>query len=229
MSSLPDYRDITAVDETSGEFGLRRRAGKKMVPRISPEFQLNSVAGRRRTSSSSEKTNARRNSKEVIHNLNADVGYDNPTVLIEDPSLPSATSHPKICETSFSNNDVLNLHENLDNCTSPNYSLSPTGDISLSSDDEEENVACSFNSRNLYRPILTHDVDDEITEESVILPDGEFKRIKEGDKEIEIRISTEEKSLTIALQVFFPFMIAGLGTVGAGLLLDVVQVSSSYH
>ena len=33
-----------------------------------------------------------------------------------------------------------------------------------------------------------------------------------------------EKSLMIALQVFFPFLVAGFGTVAAGLLLDVVQV-----
>ena len=37
--------------------------------------------------------------------------------------------------------------------------------------------------------------------------------------------SLEEGSFTIALQVFFPFLIAGFGTVSAGILLDVVQVS----
>lgn len=34
----------------------------------------------------------------------------------------------------------------------------------------------------------------------------------------------EEGSFTIGLQVFFPFLIAGFGTVSAGILLDVVQV-----
>ena len=38
-------------------------------------------------------------------------------------------------------------------------------------------------------------------------------------------ISSDEGSFTIGLQVFFPFLIAGFGTVSAGILLDVVQVS----
>jgi hypothetical protein len=38
--------------------------------------------------------------------------------------------------------------------------------------------------------------------------------------------STTESSFFIALQVFFPFFAAGLGTVAAGLLLDHVQVSN---
>ena len=37
--------------------------------------------------------------------------------------------------------------------------------------------------------------------------------------------SLKEGSFTIGLQVFFPFLIAGFGTVSAGILLDVVQVS----
>ena len=36
--------------------------------------------------------------------------------------------------------------------------------------------------------------------------------------------NVEEGSFTIGLQVFFPFLIAGFGTVSAGILLDVVQV-----
>ena len=35
---------------------------------------------------------------------------------------------------------------------------------------------------------------------------------------------SEETSFTIAFEVLIPFLIAGLGTVGAGLLLDKVQV-----
>lgn len=37
---------------------------------------------------------------------------------------------------------------------------------------------------------------------------------------------SEEGSFTIGLQVFFPFLVAGFGTVLAGLLLDVVQVKN---
>ena len=38
----------------------------------------------------------------------------------------------------------------------------------------------------------------------------------------------EEASWQIALQVFFPYIVAGLGMVAAGMLLDVVQVSHSW-
>lgn len=40
-------------------------------------------------------------------------------------------------------------------------------------------------------------------------------------------LDREETSFAIALQVFFPFLVAGFGTVAAGLLLDVVQVTAS--
>lgn len=53
-----------------------------------------------------------------------------------------------------------------------------------------------------------------------------------GDDEIKIEtediktvVEKSESSFSIALQVFFPYIIAGFGTVGAGMVLDVVQVS----
>lgn len=36
-----------------------------------------------------------------------------------------------------------------------------------------------------------------------------------------------ESYLAVTIQVFIPFLIAGLGMVGAGLVLDLVQVSSA--
>ena len=41
-----------------------------------------------------------------------------------------------------------------------------------------------------------------------------------------IDTTIEEGSFAIGLQVFFPFLIAGFGTVSAGILLDVVQVGT---
>ena len=38
---------------------------------------------------------------------------------------------------------------------------------------------------------------------------------------------SEESSLQVGLQVFFPFLIAGFGMVGAGVLLDIVQVGKA--
>lgn len=37
-------------------------------------------------------------------------------------------------------------------------------------------------------------------------------------------IHADESWWTIGLQVFFPFLVAGFGTVGAGMVLDIVQV-----
>ena len=39
-------------------------------------------------------------------------------------------------------------------------------------------------------------------------------------------VLAKEESLTIAFQVFFPFLIAGIGTVSPGLLLDAVRVGN---
>lgn len=78
-------------------------------------------------------------------------------------------------------------------------SLNRTSD---SSDDE------FVRETSLTEPLLRtddNDGDDEDSLEEVIIP--------------------SESSFMIAIQVFLPFLIAGFGTVGAGLVLDVVQVS----
>ena len=53
----------------------------------------------------------------------------------------------------------------------------------------------------------------------------------DGNKEINVRLlksskykPEQESSFFIMVQVFIPFLIAGFGTVGAGLVLDLVQV-----
>ena len=58
-------------------------------------------------------------------------------------------------------------------------------------------------------PLLGEDNEDELQTE---IAGTEDTRLEEG-------------SFTIGLQVFFPFLIAGFGTVSAGILLDVVQVT----
>lgn len=66
-----------------------------------------------------------------------------------------------------------------------------------------------FPSSDQHSPLLGELNDDEIQTEIAGTGDTGF----------------EEGSFTIGLQVFFPFLIAGFGTVSAGILLDVVQVS----
>lgn len=66
-------------------------------------------------------------------------------------------------------------------------------------------------------------------EENLDIDSEKEKLLSSNDEEEDLNIllpSTsvkDESSLTIALQVFVPFLIAGLGTVAAGILLDKVQ------
>ena len=73
-------------------------------------------------------------------------------------------------------------------------------------DDEDDEVETSFTVPLLQR----HSEDD----------DADRTR---GDV-VDVVDLKEESSFSIALQVFLPFLIAGFGTVGAGLVLDKVQV-----
>lgn len=42
-------------------------------------------------------------------------------------------------------------------------------------------------------------------------------------------VPLKETSISIGLQVVFPFLLAGFGTVAAGMVLDIVQVSSAFY
>lgn len=79
------------------------------------------------------------------------------------------------------------------------------GDAYIGSE-EEETV---FEQTSLTKPLLS--------EESP--SDGET-RVKESQVQLKEK---DENSFSIALQVFIPYIIAGFGTVGAGMVLDVVQ------
>lgn len=80
------------------------------------------------------------------------------------------------------------------------------GDAYIGSE-EEETV---FEQTSQTKPLLS--------EESP--SDGET-RVKESQVQLKEK---DENSFSIALQVFIPYIIAGFGTVGAGMVLDVVQV-----
>lgn len=56
------------------------------------------------------------------------------------------------------------------------------------------------------------------------------KKVEEKRKEPEVKVEEEEKeesSVVICLQVLLPYLLAGMGMVMAGLVLDYVQVSAS--
>lgn len=70
-----------------------------------------------------------------------------------------------------------------------------------------------------------------LTEEGAdltMLEDGEGNRLPDIVAETKIFNADEdepiESYLAITIQVFIPFLVAGLGMVGAGLVLDLVQV-----
>ncbi|GFU74034.1 solute carrier family 41 member 1 [Trichonephila clavipes] len=56
-----------------------------------------------------------------------------------------------------------------------------------------------------------------------VIPGCNFPKKEEPIKVQDVPDDKEETSCSIACQVFVPFMIAGFGTVAAGLLLDIVQ------
>lgn len=62
---------------------------------------------------------------------------------------------------------------------------------------------------------------EETDESETMLLNNLNKLVADPEEEEE----SEESFWLITFQVFFPFLIAGLGMVGAGLVLDIVQVS----
>lgn len=57
------------------------------------------------------------------------------------------------------------------------------------------------------------------------------KVVEEKRKEPEVKVEEEkeESSVTICLQVLLPYLLAGMGMVMAGMVLDYVQVSASIN
>ena len=66
---------------------------------------------------------------------------------------------------------------------------------------------------------LYSDSEDDSEENEVMITQKWPKKSKKKTSPEEV----EETFWTTAIQVFFPFLIAGLGMVGAGLVLDIVQ------
>ncbi|XP_014770116.1 solute carrier family 41 member 1 isoform X1 [Octopus bimaculoides] len=70
-------------------------------------------------------------------------------------------------------------------------------------------------------------LDEDLTSDikAPLLPLQEDDHSLEDEIEIEVKTLSEsdESALSICLQVFIPYIIAGFGTVGAGMVLDIVQ------
>ena len=192
--------------------GLRHRVSK-MVPRISAEFSMDKHL---------EDSYQARNGSFSQTRKESSKGSENGITNSNGPPIMVQFQHP--LDHNPVMREVLFDEQSRGSLDSLSDLKSPVDDVSLSSDDSHPFRTTSFNSRNLYESANNENEFDDIAEESMLLPDADFTRIRERNREINIKVGTEQKSLIIALQVFLPFMVAGMGTVAAGLLLDVVQV-----
>lgn len=89
---------------------------------------------------------------------------------------------------------------------------------------KEENQNDIIEMEETVKPINSNEEDwnhNEETDESETMLLNNLKMVTDPQEEEE----NEESFWLITFQVFFPFLIAGLGMVGAGLVLDIVQVS----
>jgi hypothetical protein len=86
------------------------------------------------------------------------------------------------------------------------------------SDAENDQIMTTFND---LKPLLEHKKKRKKVDHKFLK--SEF-RITGADSDDEEVIKYDESCLSLSFQVFIPFLIAGFGTVGAGLVLDWVQV-----
>ncbi|CAH1266395.1 SLC41A2 [Branchiostoma lanceolatum] len=73
-------------------------------------------------------------------------------------------------------------------------------------------------------PVPTDELSVEVLDSEPLIREREAR---EEDKRSEMTKHKEETALTIALECFFPYLVAGFGMVAAGMVLDIVQVRNS--
>ena len=98
-----------------------------------------------------------------------------------------------------------------------NHDVMETNIDAIENDDDEEDVL--FDQHGDSRPLLASSGSPKRSKQTS--SPREEMEIAEGD----VIIQKKETWFGIGLQVFFPYIIAGFGTVGAGMVLDIVQVS----
>lgn len=127
------------------------------------------------------------------------------------PTRPTTTSpiHPTNIAMTSSNESATKLQDlkskQLNGGTSAQKSPQRRNDDEADEDEEEETIFDGSDTRPLLNAGSSSDGD----------PDS-------GDVEANEAVR-EETWFEIGLQVFFPYIVAGFGTVGAGMVLDVVQ------
>lgn len=128
---------------------------------------------------------------------------------------------------SYHNESVQNEEsdENMDETSSLNPII-PDQNLPQVKTKRPNKVSSQFCDRTLFQSCILKE--RRASNSSEDEEEGTRFWFKTEDSDLEDAIddpSEHESSFTICIQVFIPFLIAGFGTVGAGLVLDVVQVS----
>ncbi len=118
----------------------------------------------------------------------------------------------------FSKHDRSDLVDLLYSQEVIKYSKTNTNQEFSESDAENDQIMTNFND---LKPLLEHKKKRKKVDHKFLK--SEF-RIIGADSDGEEEVKYDESCLSLSFQVFIPFLIAGFGTVGAGLVLDWVQV-----
>ena len=217
------FRQIDLDNNSS----IRRRVGK-MVPKIASEDFS-------RRNELSEKDDQRETSFIKRSTPNGDAPPLLPTVFVK--SHVHSDHHRSADRTEFdpsSNTETTDGHADAprfwsrsnDNKDKTEQDVLPSKMDVISADLESVNSLDESRDTNLTQNDELDETNDS-NEKSLLLPNADFMQLQFDDCNTDKGKVTPsgEGSLTIAFQVFFPFLVAGIGTVSAGLLLDVVQVS----
>jgi hypothetical protein len=97
------------------------------------------------------------------------------------------------------------------------FSKTNTNQEFSESDAENDQIMTAFNDQ---KPLLEHKKKRKKVDQFL---KSEFRIIGVDSDDDEV-VKYDESCLSLSFQVFIPFLIAGFGTVGAGLVLDWVQV-----
>ena len=129
---------------------------------------------------------------------------------------------PKIAVVSYDVVDLNDVSNGESHHLSNVWTENESGELSESINRSKRNGGISVTAHDILQNGDVFESSDQLVPLLEEQRDYEFQTEIAGTGDT----SSEEGSFTIGLQVFFPFLIAGFGTVSAGLLLDVVQVKN---
>ena len=132
-------------------------------------------------------------------------------------------SHNMSKENEFESFDFINAADLNDGDRSSLSDTSSSPNVNGSAVDSSSIQMTTFASVN------DSDDDGDFDEDALLIskesqPEDDDKNKNKLFDEAETKVLVQESFWSISVQVFIPFLIAGMGMVGAGLVLDIVQV-----